>query len=112
MTSHIGAFPHLGYADYAALRAGVMSGEVTQIAIRLSQLDTGDSDDDASSVHNPQHAWDSSTGRQAVTVRSRRGTLALIPVKCDVAFSASAVTVKFDTAIAGYTASVRKHRSV
>ena len=46
MTSSLGAFPHLGYADYAALRAGVMSGEVTQIAIRLSQLDTGDSDDD------------------------------------------------------------------
>ena len=89
------AFPHLGYADYAALRAGVMSGEVTQIAIRLAQNDPGGSDDDGAVfiIPNIIGFYHGSAG----TYRAFPAwNLGVDPVKCDVVFAVSGVTVQFD----------------
>ena len=96
----LGAFPHLGYANYAALRAGVMSGEVTQIAIRLSQLDPGGSDDDAAVfiIPNVLGFFHGAAGSYRAFPA---WNLNVNPVKCDVDFGVSAVTVTFDAAIAG-----------
>ena len=46
-------FPGAGYADYAALRAAVLDESVAQVIIRISETDTGGSDDDGATFIVP-----------------------------------------------------------
>ena len=90
-------FPQLGYADYAALRAGVVSGEVTQIAIRISESDPGGSDDDGAVfiIPNILGFYHGAAGSYRAFPAWNLG---VNPIKCDLVFGATAVTVKFDAA--------------
>ena len=94
----VATFPLGPYADYAALQAAVADGSMTQVAVRLSQTDPGGSDDDGAVfiIPNVIGFHHGAAGNYRVFPAWNLG---VDPVKFDVAFGASAVTVKADVAI-------------
>ena len=87
-------FPIAGWADYAAMRAAVLDGSVTQVIIRVGENDAGDSDDDGANFLIPNvlgfyHGAGSYRAFPAWNV-------GVDPVKFDVVFGTNNVTVKAD----------------
>ena len=92
-------FPVGGYADYAALRAAILDGTIPQIAVRISQNDVGDIDDDhGTSVHPNISGFYQSSGTWRVFPGH---ALNVNPVGFTISFGAANLTIASDAAIAG-----------
>ena len=90
-------FPVAGFADYAALQAAVADSTVPQIAIRISEIDAGASDDDGANFIIPNiNAFRFGIGSFRAFPAWNVG---VDPVKFDVSFGPTNVTVKADTSV-------------
>ena len=92
-------FPVGGYADYAALRAAIVDGTISQIAVRISQNDSDDVDDDhGTSVHPNIEGFYRSAGTWRVFPGH---ALNVDPVGFTITFGAADLTIAADTSISG-----------
>ena len=91
-------FPLAGFADYAALRTAVLDASVKQIAIRISQNDPNGADDDVGVyiVPNISGFWHGAVGNYRAFPAWGIG---VDPIKFDVKFTASHLTIVADAAI-------------
>ena len=91
-------FPLAGLTDYAALRTAVLDGTVKQIAIRISQNDPNGADDDVGIyiVPNISGFFHGAVGNYRAFPAWGIG---VDPIKFDVKFDASHLTIKADAAI-------------
>lgn len=91
-------YPVAGFANAAALHTAQTDGTIKQVAVRISQNDVGDGDDDHGTYVYPNNAF-FRTG--ASTFRVFPGhALSVDPVGFSVTFTATGVTVTADAAIA------------
>ena len=90
-------FPVAGFADYAALEAAVVDSTIPQIAIRILEIDAGASDDDGANFIIPNiNAFRFGIGSFRAFPAWNVG---VDPVKFDVVFGPTNVTVKADTSV-------------
>ena len=91
------SFPIGQYADYAAIRTAIQSGAIPQIAVRISQNDVGDADDDhGTTVHPNISGFYQLSGSWRVFPGH---ALNVDPVGFTVAFAPAGVTVTSDAGI-------------
>ena len=96
-TANYRPYPIGPYADYASLRAAIVDGSIAQVAVRISQNDADDADDDhGTSVHPNISGFQQSGGTWRVFPGH---ALNVDPVGFTVTFAASNLTVAADAAI-------------
>lgn len=96
--SNFQTFPIGPYADYAALQAAVISGEVAQLAVRVSENDHGDADQDHQTAIFPNIlGFYESAGLFKLFPGH---ALSVDPVSFEVTFGATELTIETDADIA------------
>ena len=92
-------FPIGPYADYAAIRAAILNGSITQIAIYLQQNDPGDGDDDGGVFVIPNLSPFKGSGIQGQFRAFPAWNIGVNPAAFRATFEAGTITIEADTAI-------------